>query len=93
MSQQVKIAVDAMGGEDAPEKIIEGIEISLKKNNENFFYLFGNAEKISKLINNKELIKKNSEIINAKDIISDNESPLNAAKKGKESSMWKSIDF
>ena len=93
MSQQVKIAVDAMGGENAPKKIIEGIEISLKKNNENFFYLFGNADKISKLINNKELIKKNSEIINTKDIISDNESPLNAAKKGKESSMWKSIDF
>ena len=37
MSEIVKIAVDAMGGENSPNKIIEGIEISLKENNKNFF--------------------------------------------------------
>ena len=31
MSDKVKIAVDAMGGENSPNKIIQGIEISLKK--------------------------------------------------------------
>ncbi len=31
MNNKVKIAVDAMGGENAPIKIIKGIEISLKK--------------------------------------------------------------
>ena len=31
MSNKVKIAIDAMGGENSPKKIIEGIEISLKK--------------------------------------------------------------
>ena len=31
MNDKVKIAVDAMGGESAPRKIIKGIEISLKK--------------------------------------------------------------
>ena len=36
MSNKVKIAIDAMGGENSPRKIIEGIEISLKKNQENF---------------------------------------------------------
>ena len=33
MSNIVKIAVDAMGGENSPKKIIDGIEISLKSNN------------------------------------------------------------
>ena len=37
MSKKIKIAVDAMGGEKSPKKIINGIEISLKLNNENFF--------------------------------------------------------
>ena len=37
MSNKVKIAVDAMGGEHSPKKIIEGIEISLKSNKNNFF--------------------------------------------------------
>ena len=37
MSDKIKIAIDAMGGEKSPKKIIDGIEISLKLNNENFF--------------------------------------------------------
>ena len=32
MPNNVKIAIDAMGGENSPKKIIEGIEISLKYN-------------------------------------------------------------
>ena len=31
MSNKTIIAVDAMGGENSPKKILEGIEISLKK--------------------------------------------------------------
>ena len=38
MVNKVKIAIDAMGGENSPKKIFEGIEISLKTNKENFFY-------------------------------------------------------
>ena len=93
MNNKVKIAVDAMGGENAPRKIINGINISLKKNRENYFYLFGNKDLINEEINNDKLLRANSEIIDTKSVISDNESPLAAAKKGKESSMWKAIEF
>ena len=34
MSNEVKIAIDAMGGDNSPDKIISGIEISLKDNKE-----------------------------------------------------------
>ena len=93
MNNKVKIAVDAMGGENAPRKIINGINISLKKNRENYFYLFGNKDLINDEINNDKLLRANSEIIDTKNVISDNESPLAAAKKGKETSMWKAIEF
>ena len=93
MNNKVKIAVDAMGGEKAPKKIIKGIEISLKKNTENYFYLFGKKDLIEKEIRNNKLVSENSEIINSEDIISDDESPLAAAKKSKETSMWKAIEF
>jgi len=93
MNNKVKIAVDAMGGENAPRKIINGINISLKKNRENYFYLFGNKDLINDEINNDKLLRANSEIIDTKNVISDNESPLAAAKKGKDTSMWKAIEF
>ena len=92
MLNKVKIAIDAMGGENSPRKIIEGIEISLKSNQENFFYLYGKKELLEKEIHKKKIIQKHCEIIGTEDIILDDESPLGAAKKGRESSMWKAIE-
>ena len=92
MSKKVKIAIDAMSGENAPNKIIEGIEISLKSKQENFFYLFGQKDLLEKKISKNKLMQEHCEIINTKDIILDEESPLVAAKRGKESSMWKAIE-
>ncbi len=92
MSDIVKIAIDAMGGENSPNKIIDGIEISLKKNKKNFFYLYGDKEVLQELIEKKKLIKDYCEIIGTKDVISDNESPLAAAKRSKDTSMWKAIE-
>ena len=92
MSSKVNIAVDTMGGENAPEKIIDGIEISLQSNQDKFFFLYGKEDSLEKVIAKKKLIKQYSKIINTKDVISDEESPLNAAKRGKESSMWKAIE-
>ena len=42
MNNKIIIAVDAMGGENAPKKIVDGIELSLKESNENFFKIYGN---------------------------------------------------
>ena len=44
MLNKVKIAIDAMGGENSPENIIEGIKISLQSNQENFFFLYGKQD-------------------------------------------------
>ena len=92
MSDKVKIAIDTMGGENSPKKIIDGIEISLKSNHENFFYLYGKKDLLEKEISKKKLLQKHYEIINTEDVILDNESPLTGAKKSKNSSMWKAIE-
>jgi phosphate acyltransferase len=92
MTEKVKIAIDAMGGDNSPKKIIDGIEISLKNNNDNYFYLFGKKEVLKKEILLKKNIINHCEIINSEDFILDDESPLTGAKKSKETSMWKAID-
>jgi len=91
MSELIKIAVDAMGGDGSPKKIIDGIIHNNKSNNENYFKIFGNKDEIEKLINNK--IDKNFyEIIHTDDVVKSTDSPLEAAKRGKNTSMWLSID-
>ena len=92
MTDKVKIAIDAMGGDKSPKKIIEGISISLKSNKDNSFYLYGNQNQIEKEISNFNEVRKFCKIINTVDVVSDKESPLAAAKKGKETSMWKAIE-
>ena len=92
MTNKVKIAIDAMGGDKSPKKIIEGISISLKSSKDNSFYLYGNQNQIEKEISNFSEVRKFCKIINTVDVVSDKESPLAAAKKGKETSMWKAIE-
>ena len=53
MQDLIKIAIDAMGGDGSPKKIIDGIVLNHKTNGNNFFKIFGDEKKISKLINNK----------------------------------------
>ena len=91
MSNLINIAVDAMGGDGSPKKIIEGIIHNHKSNHENFFKIFGIEEEIIKHIDNK--IDKNFyQIIDTKNIVKSTDSPLEAAKRGKDTSMWLSIE-
>ena len=48
MSSMIKIAVDAMGGDNSPTKVIAGISEYIKKNNNVFFRIFG--KKILKIV-------------------------------------------
>ena len=53
MSDLIKIAVDAMGGDNSPKKIIDGIIHNHKSNKENFFKIFGDKKKLKDYIKNK----------------------------------------
>jgi len=91
MSDLIKIAVDAMGGDGSPKKIIDGIIYNHKSSHENFFKIFGNENEIQKNINNK-INKDFYEIVHTNNIVKSTDSPLEAAKKGKDTSMWLAIE-
>ena len=40
MKKMIRIAVDAMGGDNSPQKIIDGIELHNKKTNNVFYKIF-----------------------------------------------------
>tara|TARA_B100000989_G_scaffold274052_1_gene232617 strand:+ start:7847 stop:8857 length:1011 start_codon:yes stop_codon:yes gene_type:complete len=91
MMNKIKIAVDAMGGDNSPKKVIDGIFHNLKENDDTFYNIFGDQDIINDFMPksfNKDFIK----ITNTKKKILDTDSPLSAAKKGKETSMWLAIE-
>ena len=94
MTEKVIIAVDLMGGENSPDKNLEGINLFVKKNqnkNDYFFYLFGDETKINNKLNTYKFIKNNYKIFDTKIVVSDELSAISSIKKGKNSSMWKCI--
>ena len=92
MNEKIVIAVDAMGGENSPNKIIDGIKLVLKDNSNLYFNLFGKSDQINDLISDNNLLNEKCQIINSELVINDNESPLQAAKKNDKSSMWQAIN-
>ena len=91
MSETIKIAVDAMGGDGSPKKIIDGIIHNHKSNNENFFKIFGDENEILKHIDNR-IDKNYYQIVHTNNVVKSTDSPLEAAKRGKDTSMWLSIE-
>ena len=87
MSEMIKIAVDAMGGDNAPKKVIDGIIHNHQSDKNNFYKIFGDKDKIESLINSK-INKNNFEVVNTLNKVDSEDSPLEAAKKGKDTSMW-----
>ena len=91
MSFMIKIAVDAMGGDNSPEKIINGIIHHSSKNENVFYKIFGDQEKIKHCLEDK-ISRNKYDIINTLKKVSSEDSPLEAAKKGKETSMWLAVE-
>ena len=95
MNKKITIAIDAMGGENSPNKTIEGVNIFLTKN-ENLqdveLNLFGEKNKIQNQIDNLKITDKRINIIHTSKVISDEETPLAAIKNSRETSMWNCIN-
>ncbi len=91
MTDLIKIAVDAMGGDGSPKKIIDGIILNHNSNNNNFFKIFGDQNKINEIIN-KRISKDFYEIVHTDHIVKSTDSPLEGAKRGKRTSMWLAVE-
>ena len=91
MSKNITIAVDAMGGDGSPKKIIDGIAHHNKNSKSIFYKIFGDKEKI--LTNLPSGLSKDVyEIFDTKNNVKGTDTPLEAAKRGKDTSMWLAIE-
>ena len=89
---EYSIALDAMGGENAPEKIIEGLNLFLKEDKNIFFLIFGKEDLIKESIKKFRIPKENYRIVSCNEEIKDKDSVRDAIKVGKDTSMWKAIE-
>tara|TARA_Y100000591_G_scaffold179490_1_gene154994 strand:+ start:7985 stop:9025 length:1041 start_codon:yes stop_codon:yes gene_type:complete len=94
MNKKITIAIDAMGGENAPAKTIEGVNLFLKNYNSKddfILNLFGDKEKIEKELIKYKISQESIKITHTNEVVSDEETPLTAIKNSKNTSMWNCI--
>ena len=90
MNKIIKIAVDAMGGDGSPKKVIDGILHHFINNKNSLYQIFGDKEKILPHIKNN-LPTSSFDLIHTTDVVKGTDSPLEGAKRGKNTSMWLAI--
>ncbi len=91
--RQITIAIDAMGGENSPYKVLKGTEIFLQKKNKLRVIFFGDEILIKKIIKQNNLNIFNFDIINTDEVISDADNVSTILRSKKNSSIFKGIEF
>lgn len=85
-----RLALDAMGGDNAPGIVIKGADVAKAKNPDLEFVFIGDSERIKPYLS-RSIHLKNASVIHAEDKVESDENVSQAVRKGKQTSMWKAI--
>ncbi len=89
----MKIAIDGMGGDNAPAAVIEGIIQALEEYKDIEMYITGPEKEINEELSKYNYQKDKVNVINATEVISTNEHPVMAVRKKKDSSLVKAMSL
>src|SRR5271154_3354996 len=93
MSQLVRIALDAMGGDHGPAVVVAGAELALARHPESQFLFFGNNALIAPLVAEHKALQSASRIVHAEIAVRMEDKPSQALRYGRrKSSMWLAIE-
>jgi len=87
----MKIAIDGMGGDNAPKAVVEGMIKALEEYKGVEYYITGPKEVIEEELKKYSYDKNLVNIIDAREVVSTNEHPVMALKRKKDSSIYKAL--
>lgn len=88
----MKIILDGMGGDNAPEAIVQGAVLASREI-EHQILIIGQEEKIRAELDNHRYDADKISVINATEIISNDEAPVRAVRSKKDSSIVRGINM
>ncbi len=92
MINPINIAIDAMGGDNSPDKVIHGISIHSKTTKNIKYKIFGKKDLIIPLIKHYNISNDIIELFHTDKIVEGEDTALSAAKRGKDTSLWLAIE-
>ena len=87
MAEITNIALDAMGGDNAPVEIVKGAIDAIQKEPDMKVFLVGKQDIVEEELNKYQYNKAQIEVVHASEVIETAEAPVNAIRKKKDSSI------
>lgn len=91
MSEICSVALDAMGGDNAPAEVVRGAVEAVQRENDIKIFLVGRKEQIEQELSKYSCSKERIEIVDAAEVIETGEPPVMAVRRKKESSLVKAM--
>jgi glycerol-3-phosphate acyltransferase PlsX len=88
----VTIALDAMGGDQAPKMVIRGANIAKERHPNIHFLLFGDKDRLERLLKRRRRLRKHVTICHTEQVVSSDARPAAALRGSRDSSMRRAID-
>ncbi len=92
MSHAFSLAIDAMGGDNAPDIVLDGLELAAERHPQARFLLLGDEARLSAMLAQRKRAAKLCRLRHAPDVISAEMKPTAALRQGRNSSMRLAID-
>ncbi|MBT6885845.1 MAG: phosphate acyltransferase, partial [Rhodospirillaceae bacterium] len=92
MVERLALSVDAMGGDAAPEMVVEGVDIAASRLGDVEFLLFGDEGQLQALLEHYPNAKKASKIHHTTDVVLSDDKPAIALRGRRASSMRLAIN-
>ncbi len=86
------LAIDAMGGDHAPDSVLDGLELAAERHPQARFLLVGDEARIGGMLARRPRAAKACSLRHAPDVISSEMKPTAALRQGRQSSMRIAID-
>ena len=91
LSDNLVISIDAMGGDNSPRIVIEGLALAAKKNPDARFLLFGDESRVMPILNTYPFLKKVTEFRHSPEMVHNDDKPSQVIRN-KNTSMYMAID-
>ena len=85
---KVVLALDGMGGDHAPDVVVNGADIARERYPGTTYLLFGDPAKLKPLVDKRKGLAQALEIVPAADAVSADDKPSFALRRRRKSSMW-----
>ncbi len=92
MSDRITIALDAMGGDNAPHIVVAGANIARRRNPDLKFLLIGEEDDLKARVARQKGLADFVEVRHAAEVVGPEDKPSQVVRNGQQTSMWRAIE-